>query len=243
MVRGDFEKSWHARYENWASKYKDDHLIAGWSAEGLSRRLALVLSLIKDLSLKPGSLVLDLGAGAGTYTRAISNIGHTCLGLDYSKRVIEAAKEKGKGEHYIQGEAYNLPFRANVFDAVVCIGVLQSLKDPEYALGEMQRVLMPGGHLFLDGLSRIFWLHRFRSWKEALNGENARMNYVNPYRLRRGAESMGFSDGKLYWLGVTKLSPEWIVDSKGFVPFLFAHLAGHAFLLYERKSSLEELPA
>ena len=112
--------------------------------------------------------------------------------------MIEAAKEKGNGKRYIPRRSIYLPFRANVFDAVVCIGVLQSLKHPEHALREMQRVLIPGGHLFLDGLSSIFWLHRLRLWKEALNGEDARMNYVNPYHLQRAAESTGLSDGKLY---------------------------------------------
>ena len=96
MVKGELEKSWQARYERWASVYEEDHNITGWSCGGLSRRLELILRLLS--CLKPGSLVLDLGSGPGTYTRAINQSGHRCLGVDYSPKVFEAARKKALAE-------------------------------------------------------------------------------------------------------------------------------------------------
>src|SRR6185503_20543021 len=108
MTELDFERTWQARYEQWAIEYDADHLISGWSADGLARRFKLIFTLLWRADLKPGSRVLDLGAGPGTYTRAISAKGLRCIGVDYSHNVLTAAKRKGNSEPYIQAEAYNL---------------------------------------------------------------------------------------------------------------------------------------
>ena len=235
MAGPEFEKSWQARYDQWAERYREDYQIAGWSHEGLSRRLALVLRLINALRLKPRSLLLDLGAGPGTYTRAIANIGHRCLGLDYSKKVLEVARSKGKRETYIQGEAYHLPFRSGVFDAVLCIGVLQSLEQPVRALNEIARILTPGGHILLDGLNSLFWMHRLRSWKEFLSGSEKRMNYMNPYVVLKEAKRVGLFQDGLYWLAVPRICQKYAPESPGLASFFFAPLAGHAFLFHGKK--------
>jgi len=164
MVENRLEKTWWARYERRAAKFTEEYKIAGWSEEGLARRLALVQRAISSASLDRGSLILDLGSGPGTYTRALNAAGYRCVGLDYSWNVIQSAKQRC-ADAYLQGEAYELPFRNSAFDAVICIGVLQTLASPNRALAEMARVLAPGARLFLDGMNSDFWLHRVRSWR------------------------------------------------------------------------------
>jgi SAM-dependent methyltransferase len=44
-----------------------------------------------------------------------------------------------------QGDAYRLPFEAATFDVAHCERVLMHLEDPSSALGEMKRVVRPGG--------------------------------------------------------------------------------------------------
>lgn len=236
MLKADLEKSWQARYERWATIYDEEHRIAGWSSEGLSRRLSLVLRLISKAGLKAGSLVLDVGAGPGTYTRAIHNMGHNCFGLDYSRKVIEVAKRKGERESYVQGEAYYLPFQDGAFEAVVCIGVLQSLETPAAALKEINRVLVPGGHLFLDGLNSLFWLHKLRRWKESLKGKKKKMSYYNPHYIQGEAERAGFSEARLHWLAVPEFFQRCVNHPWQAESYLAGWLVGHAFLLQAQKN-------
>jgi ubiquinone/menaquinone biosynthesis C-methylase UbiE len=231
---GSLEKQWHARYERWAKTYSAEHLVAGWSEEGLSRRLALVLRSVSAI-LKPGSSILDLGAGPGTYTRSLKSLGHKCLGLDYSRNVIEVAKAKDPEGTYVQGEAYHLPFGSGAFDAIVCVGVLQSLQSAEEALCEIHRVLRPGGYLFLDGLNGVFWLHAFRSWRERLQGFEKRMVYYNPVRVVGQIEQKGLRRLGIHWLAMPEQMQDWL-SSKTLPRFaLLPMLFGYAFLIVARK--------
>lgn len=233
-MSGNLEKSWHERYERWATAYSAEHLVAGWSQTGLSRRLALVLRLASD-TLKPASDILDLGAGPGTYTRSLKSLGHSCLGLDYSRKVLGVAKAKDPHGVYIQGEAYHLPFTAGAFGAIVCVGVLQSLQSMDEALREMDRVLKPGGLLFLDGLNSLFWLHLFRSWKESFKGLEKRMNYYNPFVLIRDIEGMGFENARVDWLAMPEQS-QALLGAGGHSRFaLLPRLFGYSFLISARK--------
>jgi len=237
MSKKELEQSWHARYEQWASKYSKDHLIVGWSEDGLKRRLALVLRMIEKAGLRPGSLILDLGSGAGTYTRALNKIGHCCLGLDYSTKMIEAATKKGGAAIYLVGEAYQLPFRESVFNCVICIGVLQSLERGDNLLREVYRILVPEGQLFLDCLNASFWVHRLRAWKERLRGQKKRMSYYRPDDLEQHGKALGFRGGGLHWLAFSAGFQGWVEGGGHLQNFLGEHLLAHAFLLHMTKGT------
>jgi Methylase involved in ubiquinone/menaquinone biosynthesis len=229
----EFEHGWQQRYDNWAAKYNDDHLIAGWSAEGLSRRLALLLEVLPQAGLPPGSSILDLGAGPGTYTRALGRLGYDCIGLDFSRNVIHAAKRKSSSDTYIQGDAYNLPFRNSVFGAVVCIGVLQSLSRPAIALGEMSRVLAPGGSLFLDGLNRLFWLCLLTGLAKK---DDKKLKYYSPREIKIAAERAGFIGTQIHWLAVPRWSQLLARSARGDKISPIASILGHSFLLHAKKA-------
>jgi SAM-dependent methyltransferase len=67
------------------------------------------------------------------------------VGLDFSGEVIEIAKRNVPGAKFRQGDAQELPFEDESFDAVVCgYGVIH-VPEPKKALLEMHRVLRPGG--------------------------------------------------------------------------------------------------
>jgi ubiquinone/menaquinone biosynthesis C-methylase UbiE len=100
-------------------------------------------------------LVLDVGCGSGRFSEVISQWGGNIVSLDYSVAVDEAKKnlnDRGLQGEFVQGDALNLPFLEDVFDAVFSIGVLQHTKDPLLGLAEMCRVLKPGGLLGLHGV-------------------------------------------------------------------------------------------
>jgi 2-polyprenyl-3-methyl-5-hydroxy-6-metoxy-1,4-benzoquinol methylase len=237
MVSGRLEENWHSRYERWATQHQSEYQIAGWSEQGLARRLALVLRITDQINLKSGSQVLDLGTGPGTYTRALAARGHRCLGLDYSWNVINIAKSKDATGRYLQGEAYHLPFQNRAFDVVLCVGVLQSLQSPQQAMLEMQRVLKPGGYLLLDGLNGLFWLHALCRWREAIERMEKRFSYYSPFELIEEMSRFGLRETQIYWLATPQIfQPRFVARGK-YQNHLIARFFGYAFLILARNES------
>jgi SAM-dependent methyltransferase len=90
--------------------------------------------------------VLDLGCGHGYWMRSMAERGMQAVGLEPEvERVADAAADGP----VVAGEGARLPFRAGTVGLVWCIHVLHHLADPIRVLGEMRRVLRPGGHLVL----------------------------------------------------------------------------------------------
>jgi ubiquinone/menaquinone biosynthesis C-methylase UbiE len=153
---GTIEEEWRARFSRFAVQNDADHLVSGWSEQGLHRRHALFTELIAEGQLKPSAAILDLGCGAGTYVRSLTNLGYRAVGLDYSLPSLQRAviADQAMAGRYVAAEAYQLPFSAESFDMVISMGVLQVLASPEVALKEMVRVLRPGGLLLIEFLNK-----------------------------------------------------------------------------------------
>jgi len=235
MSNDSLEKTWRARYDRWAELYATDHLVSGWSERGLYRRLELFLQALEDSRFNQGSRFLDLGSGPGVYTRSIKRSGHGCVALDYSHRVVELASKKDPSGHYVQGEAYSLPFKDGSFDGLVCIGVLQSLANVDVALTEMCRVLAPGGCLFLDGLSRLFLIHALKALKERMSGAVRRMSYYDPFRLTATLRNIGFDEAEIRWLVMPEALQPYgsLLRRKRALPL--TRLFGYSFMISARK--------
>jgi len=231
------EREWHARYEAWADRYDADHLISGWSELGLSRRVTLVVRSIGEAGLSPSGCFLDLGSGPGVFTRHLKRIGFSCVGLDYSRKVLKVARRKEKNVSYVQGEAYNLPFRRQRFMGVICIGVLQSLGSVRLAIQEIQRVIEPGGYVFLDGLNDLFWLHSLRLHKEGLFRTPKPMSYHNPFYLIEELQALGFGEARLHWLAMPPRAQRYIENPIFARTFIAARVFGYAFLIRMQKIS------
>ncbi len=149
------EERWRRRFENFGRGYDEDHLISGWSEQGLRQRIIILKEIFPLLPQTKIADILDLGCGPGTYVRCISGQNGKVVGMDYSIPSLKKAQTKDsekKGE-YIGGDAYNLPFQKNSFDLVLSIGTMQTFRNPEKILHEISRVLRPDGILILEFLN------------------------------------------------------------------------------------------
>ena len=100
--------------------------------------------------LRPGQPVLDVGCGQGaTVLRLRSRFGARAVGLDLEPRPDPAARPP-----LVRGDAQRLPFAPGSFRLVLCECVLSLLPDPDAALAEFRRVLVPDGILALSDLYR-----------------------------------------------------------------------------------------
>ena len=103
----------------------------------------------------PGERVLDVGAGPGFLATAIDEAvgksGSVC-GVDISEPLLEVARSQSKDQHGIEfrhGDATQLPYPEEAFDAVVSTQVLEYVPDVDAALGEFHRVLRVAGRVAL----------------------------------------------------------------------------------------------
>jgi SAM-dependent methyltransferase len=88
-----------------------------------------------------------VGCGEGRVTRDLAARGHRVTSLDASPTLLRAAAEADPGGEYVLGAAEALPFADASFDLVVAYNVLMDVADMPAAVGEVARVLVPGGHL------------------------------------------------------------------------------------------------
>ncbi|HYP49205.1 MAG TPA: class I SAM-dependent methyltransferase, partial [Thermoleophilaceae bacterium] len=96
-----------------------------------------------------GRDVLEAGCGIGTDAVEFARAGARYTGIDMTPAAIALARRRfsleGLEGRLLEGSVTALPFPDSSFDLVYSNGVLHHVEDTERALGEIHRVLRPGG--------------------------------------------------------------------------------------------------
>src|ERR1700681_4700792 len=130
-----------------------------------------------------GRKVLDVGCGNGYVLSRYAAAGATVYGVDIHSKAIELTKKRFqllnlRGEFRV-AEAEDLPFDDGAFDCVTCMGVLHHVPDTERSLGEIRRVLKPGGRLIMMVYHRNSALYRIRFPVDSLVTRKPMQQLVN----------------------------------------------------------------
>lgn len=139
--------------------------------------------------LAPGQRVLDVACGTGVLARAAAarvGPGGAVVGLDRNAGMLAVARRQAPGIEWREGLAESLPFEAASFDAVVSQFGLMFFQDRDRALGEMWRVLRPGGRLAVavwDALERTPGYAAMTALLQRLFGDAAADALRAPYAL------------------------------------------------------------
>jgi SAM-dependent methyltransferase len=103
--------------------------------------------------------VLEVGAAQGRGLLALSRLGHRAAGVEPSMQAIEVASglaERHQAELDIrEGRCEDLPFGDGRFDVVLAFSVLEHVTDLHRSLGEIARVLKPGGICWFNTASAM----------------------------------------------------------------------------------------
>lgn len=96
---------------------------------------------------------LDVGCGEGRFCRMLQAEGIATVGVDPTEALLGEARRRDPHGDYRIGRAEALDFTENSFDLVVSYLTLIDIDDVAGAIGEMTRVLRPGGTLLIANLS------------------------------------------------------------------------------------------
>ena len=96
--------------------------------------------------------VLEVGCGTGIVAaRLAAGLGAEVTGIDTSERMVELTRARGVDARV--ADVQELPFADGTFDVVAALWMLYHVPDLERGLGEIARVLRPGGRLVAVTLS------------------------------------------------------------------------------------------
>jgi len=108
--------------------------------------------------------ILDAGCGPGRLSIALARQGHDVTGIDLSSSAIEKAR------HYASQEGLRIQFGAGnmetelkryepgSYDCVICTEVLYMVKDYRESVGDLVKLVRPGGLIILSLRSRLFYV-------------------------------------------------------------------------------------
>ncbi|MFN3983846.1 MAG: class I SAM-dependent methyltransferase [Rhodocyclaceae bacterium] len=240
MSRPAFEEHWRRKFTQRGLALDGDAGIAGWSESGLETRFRAFRRLWRAPQNGHGTWI-DVGCGAGTYSRFLAGHGLRVVGVDYSQpSVVKARARSDAVAAWIVGDATRLPLAPACADGLLCFGVLQALSGPDKVLAELAAALKPGGSLWVDALNAHCLPHRIKQWlRRPMN-----LRYDTAPALVGRLRELGL-DATLHWVPILparlqRLQP--LIESRparallSALPFLGA-LLSHSILIVATRSN------
>ena len=99
-------------------------------------------------ALPLGGVGVEIGAGTGRFMLPI----HIPTGVEPSRKM--GAIARARGAQIVRARAEKLPFRDASFHFALQVNVVCFVSDPACVLGEVRRILRPGGHVVLAVIDR-----------------------------------------------------------------------------------------
>lgn len=153
-------------YDDWAGEY--DQTLTQWNYQSP----LVVANLLKQHVPLDGP-ILDAGCGTGLSGKALNTAEFRHItGGDISQTSLDIAAQSGVYEHLTQVNMQHLPlpFDADEFAGVVCVGVLTYLPDTDALMREFCRIVRPGGLVVFTQRDDLF---RERDFPGVLQGLEA----------------------------------------------------------------------
>ncbi len=200
----------------------------------------------------PRGRVLEIGCGSARLSSYFAGRGYEVVGLDYAWNALLLARRKAEPMAFVQGDAFRLPFADGTFDVVLSTGLLEHFEDPAPIVGEMARVLKPGGCFYSDVVPHKFSIFRLTSYRKPLEigGEHVFEGAYGPSDIRQWLGASGrledvrlLGAGVLPPYGLTRRPPfrQIIFALKPFWTFLEGGFLGRVFGCYYFVSARRKL--
>ena len=134
-----------------------------WDADGPQKPLHALnpvrLDYVASHAVLAGKKVVDIGCGAGLLSEALARAGANVTAIDLGQELIRTARLHALEseltiDYRVQSAEALADAEAGTFDVVTCMEMLEHVPDPSSVLAACQRLLKPGGRLFLSTINR-----------------------------------------------------------------------------------------
>jgi SAM-dependent methyltransferase len=174
--------------------------IWNWESPAGKLRWARRVKMLSE-HLGPGMSVLELGCGAGYFTRELACSGAEVVAIDVSPDLLEIARTNCSAPNvrYQIQNAYELSYPDAVFDSVVGSSVLHHL-EIEKAVREIYRVLKPGGRISFtepNMLNPQIAIQKNVPWVKRKLGDSPDKTAFFRWPLRRLLEVTGYREVRI----------------------------------------------
>lgn len=145
-------EQWECRLADFYRNRRDYHRMTAGDTKLSHPQVKLLHALIN-----PGCSYVEVGSGSGEITGAVGGWGARAIGFDVAPIAIELAQQNfgREGVDFLISGADKLPLQDESVDGVYCFEVLEHLWNPIDALGEMSRILRPGGFMLVSCPNRF----------------------------------------------------------------------------------------
>lgn len=147
--------------EDFEHKYTDEGSgkIGGWLIETYFQKVAELIDKSQITGLKKAKAI-EIGCGAGYSTQRLGEMlpGNVSLeASEYVSHLVPIAKTQNPGMKITEESVYHLKHKADEFDMVFLLEVLEHLDFPDAGLAELKKITKPGGYLVLGVPREPLW--------------------------------------------------------------------------------------
>lgn len=122
---------------NLYDKYNTKNPLARWMQENFQKNILELVRRVHPVTIH------EAGCGEGFWTLKLRKLGYTATGSDFSSLAIEQARKNGKGsKHFFVESIYDVA-PTHAADMILCLEVLEHLKEPERALKKLSELAKP----------------------------------------------------------------------------------------------------
>jgi 2-polyprenyl-3-methyl-5-hydroxy-6-metoxy-1,4-benzoquinol methylase len=122
-----------------------EHL--AWRAD---RGVDITAELVHRLVKRKPARICEFGCGSGTLLKALSDLGHSVVGLEPDPAARQVAEERGIQTYPDDAETPSAELTSGSFDVVIMCHVLEHCLDPLRAIATARRALRAGGYLICE---------------------------------------------------------------------------------------------
>jgi ubiquinone/menaquinone biosynthesis C-methylase UbiE len=156
-------------YRSWSSSYDEP------GNPIIELEQPALWSLVDHL---PPGRALDAACGTGRHARHLVELGHEVVGIDLTPEMLDRARTAVTAAVFVEADLANIPAADGEFDLVVCGLALAHVGELDPAVGELARVVRPGGHLVISVLHPF---QAFLGWHAPFEDADGRRRFVREH--------------------------------------------------------------
>jgi 2-polyprenyl-3-methyl-5-hydroxy-6-metoxy-1,4-benzoquinol methylase len=192
-----------------------------YAAHALDLGESRMRKLLELLAAEPRGRLLDVGCAGGEFGAILRTRGWRVDGVEREPELAKAAASRGIAVRVSDFDREPLPWDAATFDAAVAGEVIEHVLDTDHLLGELARVVRPGGALVvttpnlasLENRLRLL-VGRYPMWMDHRVVGTGHLRYYTPRVLRHHLGVHGFRVERHVGNWVPFLPQRWVDDRR-----------------------------